>query len=120
MSSRLPPDQLHLSIRMTKALLPLTLLLSVFALLVGRSWGRMPAPGNWSRVFFGEQSLAALLAIVPFGLLGMLSAFRPVLNQRGLIVVVPYMLLVLATGLVSLRNRVWMATSCPSLRLRSG
>jgi hypothetical protein len=111
MSSRLPASQLHSTIRITKALLPLPLVLAALALLVDARWARLPGPTKWSRLFQGEQSLVALLAIVPFGLLGLLSAFRPVLNQRGLIVVVPYMLLVLATGLVSLRDKVWQAVS---------
>ena len=111
MSSRLPADQIHPSIRITKALLPLPFVLALFALLLDGLWSRVPGPGKWSRLFVGEQALAALLAIVPFGLLGLLSAFRPVLNQRGLIVTVPYMLLVLATGLVSVRNKAWLATS---------
>jgi hypothetical protein len=109
MSARIPAEYVHPTIRITKALLPLPLTLTVVALVVDVLWARIPAPRQQSRVFEGEQALAALLAIVPFGLLSGLSIFRPVLNQRGLIVVVPYVLLALATGLVSLRSKVLMA-----------
>jgi len=110
-SMRLPADQLHPTIRITKALLPLPLFLAAAALLLDRIWGRLPAPAPWGRLLAGEKALVALLVVVPFGLLSLLAAFRPILNQRGLIVVVPYLLLTLAASLVSLRAKVWIAVS---------
>jgi hypothetical protein len=111
MSSRLPADQIHPSIRITKSLLLLPPALALVAWLVDGLWHRTPAEAGGSGRLQGEPWLAVMLAIVPFGLLSLLSVFRPVLNQRGLIVVVPFMLLVLATGLLALRSKVWMAAS---------
>lgn len=112
MSLRLPADQLHPTIRITKALLPLPVLVALFAVVLDALWVRLPAAGNWRRAFAGEQPLIALLAVVPFTLLSLLALVRPVLNQRGLMVVAPYVLLVMAAGLVSLRSKLWIAASC--------
>jgi hypothetical protein len=106
MSSRLPADQLHATIRITKALVPLPLVLTAFVIALDARWARMPPPRLWSRLLAGPQSLVALLAIVPFGLLSIFAAFRPILNQRGLMVVVPYLLLAIAAGLLSVRGKI--------------
>jgi hypothetical protein len=111
MSSRLPPDQIHPTIRITKALLPLPLVIAAGAFALDALWARLPAPRLWGRVFIGPQLLVALLAIIPFGLLSALAAFRPILNQRGLMVLVPYLLLVIATGLLSVRGTIWILAS---------
>jgi Dolichyl-phosphate-mannose-protein mannosyltransferase len=50
----------------------------------------------------GDQALVLVLAVVPFAMLAVVSLFKPIFNARGLILVVPYLLLVLAAGVVRL------------------
>jgi 4-amino-4-deoxy-L-arabinose transferase-like glycosyltransferase len=50
----------------------------------------------------GGQALVLLLAVLPFVALVVVSIFKPIFNARGLILVAPYLLLVLATGIVRL------------------
>jgi hypothetical protein len=49
-----------------------------------------------------DQALILILAVVPFAVLAVVSLFKPIFNARGLILVVPYLLLVLAAGVVRL------------------
>jgi 4-amino-4-deoxy-L-arabinose transferase-like glycosyltransferase len=46
------------------------------------------------------QALVLILAVLPFAMLALVSLFKPIFNARGLILAVPYLLLVLAAGIV--------------------
>jgi hypothetical protein len=54
------------------------------------------------RSLAGGQILVLTLAVVPFAMLAVISLFKPIFNARGLIIVVPYLLLLLAAGIVRL------------------
>ena len=56
-----------------------------------------------ARDFFASaQALVLVLAVIPFVALALVSLFKPIFNARGLILVIPYLLLVLAAGIVRL------------------
>jgi hypothetical protein len=114
MTRKLPPEFVRETIRLTKALsiLPVVILASAF--LLDWAWPRLPQPGGWKRFVAGIQPLLVLLGVGPLFLLGALSQVRPVLNQRGLMFATPYLLLLLSIGLVSLRAR-WIAMLAPVL-----
>jgi len=52
-----------------------------------------------------DQALVLILAVLPFAVLAVISLFKPMFNARGLILVVPYLLLVLAAGVVALGRK---------------
>jgi len=62
---------------------------------------RFPSP-NARRFLAGEQALILILAVVPFVTLAFVSLFKSIFNARGLILITPYLLLVLAAGIVRL------------------
>ena len=70
---------------------------------------RLPAPGSRTREprFPGASSPLFWAAFVPFGLLLLLSLFRPMLLSRALLLLVPMLLGVLAVGLSRLRAPRW-------------
>jgi hypothetical protein len=83
--------------------LPVTLALS--AVLLERNWTRFsrllrPLAGN--RFLVGDQALVLNLVVVPFAVLVAVSHFKPIFNARGMLLVSPYLLLVLAWGIVHL------------------
>jgi hypothetical protein len=104
MTRQLPPEFINPTIKLTKILTVLPAILTAGALLMDRVWGRLPKFGKWSRFLVSERNLIVWLALGPFVLLAALSMFRPILNQRGLLFAAPYVLLVLAAGLISLRK----------------
>jgi 4-amino-4-deoxy-L-arabinose transferase-like glycosyltransferase len=93
------------TLRLTKALSVLPLLLAGLAIALDSLWRRLPGWGRplWhNRLFVGTQAIVPLLAVVPFGIIAFISVFKPMLNQRGLLPVAPYLLLLLAIGAMSL------------------
>ncbi len=100
------------TLRITKVLLILPPLLAVLAILLENRWHSWP---NWARrvvdnrFFRGTRALLLLLALVPFLILAGFSLFRPTLNARGMLFETPYLLFVLANGLISLGRQRWMA-----------
>jgi len=50
----------------------------------------------------GDRALILILAVLPFAMLAVVSLVKPIFNARGLILVVPYLLLVLAAGIARL------------------
>jgi len=114
---KLPPEFINSSIRLTRILsiLPFTFL--AMALVLESRWARLPALGNWRRLATGENGLIVVLATVPLFALAAFSQIRPILNQRGLLFATPYVLLVLAVGVVTLRSRVWRAVTGIALGL---
>lgn len=108
MSSALPAGQLHATIRLTRRLLILPGLLAITALALDHWWARLKRFERWRRYLAGERRLVILLGCAPILLLIVASQFRPLLNQRGLMLLVPYLLLLLAAGLVALPRRNWV------------
>jgi multisubunit Na+/H+ antiporter MnhB subunit len=111
----LPPDQLHPTIKATKALAVLPIALAILGLCADRYWSRLPAPGNWKRLVEGKLTFAALLATVPFALLALASQARPLLNQRGMLFASPYLFFILAHGLLALRRTAWITATSVAL-----
>jgi hypothetical protein len=105
MTRYLDADQLHETIRATRILTVLPFVLTAMAIAVDRFWPRLAPRGNWVACISTPLALPALLAVLPFGLLATASLIRPLLNQRGLLFAAPYLLLLVAAGLLSLRAR---------------
>jgi hypothetical protein len=107
MVQKLPPEFINKSVRITRifSILPFTFV--AFALILDSRWGRLPARGSWRRLVTGENGLIVLLATLPLLALAAFSQFRPILNQRGLLFTTPYVLLLMAIGVVTLHRRVW-------------
>lgn len=120
MTRYLVGQEVHNTIKTTKLLSVMPLTLTAVALLLDRKWASLPPPGSWKRFAEGERALAALLAIGPFVLLAAFSQFRPLLNERGLLLATPYLLLLLAVGLVELRRKAWIAVLLPALVMICG
>src|SRR5262249_29440686 len=102
---RLEPGLVRDTIWLTKAFTILPLMLIAVALMLNCRWGGLRLPSGLVRWIAGERSLLALLGVLPFLLLGTVSEFCFLLNQRGLLFATPYLLLVLSVGLVSLQIR---------------
>jgi 4-amino-4-deoxy-L-arabinose transferase-like glycosyltransferase len=95
--------------------------LAVAGILIHRGWQKLATllrPFTHRR-FVGEQvCLVFLLALVPFLSLVLLSYARPLLNARGLVLFTPYLLLVLALGLlVLLSKKRWLRVPLATLLL---
>ncbi len=89
----------------TQRMSVLPLLLALAAILVQRYWAKLSSISSRlaDNLFLtGEQALVLLLAVLPFLLLALISLFKPIFNARGLVVLTPYTLLVLAAGIVRL------------------
>jgi len=102
------------TLQLTKLMIILPFLLAGLGFLIQRTWDRLP---NWGRhlvnngFFMGSPGLVKMSAIVPFVILSTISVFKPILNQRGMLFIAPYLLLVLAGGMVSLLRKRWLAVS---------
>jgi hypothetical protein len=89
----------------TELMTVLPALLAAFAILLEKNWERF---SGWIRPFarshflIGEQALVLSLAVVPFVVLVTVSRFKPIFNARGMLLVSPYLLMVLAWGIVRL------------------
>ena len=101
------------TLRTTERMAILPILLAVAAVLVQRNWARL---SSWSSVLLrgrlpvSDGGLLLILATVPFLLLAFISIFKPILNARGMVPLAPYVLLVLAAGIVRLgRNPIVLA-----------
>lgn len=111
---RLPPDQIRDTVKLTKALVLLPALLAAAAFWIDGRWSRLPKPRNWERYLRDEPALLVLLGIGPLVLLALVAQVRPILNQRGLLFLSPYLLLLLSIGMLTLR-RVWIVLLAPVL-----
>jgi len=102
------------TLQFTKLMIILPLLLAGLGFLIQRTWDRLP---NWGRhlvnngFFVGSPGLVKMSAVFPFVILATISVFKPILNQRGMLFVAPYLLLVLAGGMVSLLRKRWLGVS---------
>jgi 4-amino-4-deoxy-L-arabinose transferase-like glycosyltransferase len=59
------------------------------------------------------RSVNVFLAVLPVSIVAVISVFTPIFVQRGTLIFVPYLLIVLASGLASLvhRDRRWVAVA---------
>ncbi len=110
----LPPGQVHSTIKATEFLSVLPLALAIVSLLIDRYWAELQF-SEGRRRFIADLPFAGLLAIIPFGLLAMLSQARPILNQRGLLFASPYLFFVLACGVLALRSKGWTTAIAAAL-----
>jgi hypothetical protein len=104
----------HEALQTTERMTIIPMLLAVTAVLVEGNWTRL---SSWSSVVLrerlpaGDGALVLILATVPFLLLAFVSIFKPIFNARGLLPLAPYILLVLAAGIVRLgRNPLVLVT----------
>jgi 4-amino-4-deoxy-L-arabinose transferase-like glycosyltransferase len=91
------------TLRTTELMTVLPLLLASLAIVLQRGWKRLAdwrGPDFKSRLLTSVQALPLALAVVPFALLAGLSLFKPTFNARGMLLLGPYILLVLAWGIV--------------------
>jgi hypothetical protein len=112
--AQLPPEQVRGTLKLTKALFILPFTLAAGALLIEWLWSRLPVPRHWERFLKGECSFLALVGTGPLLLLALLAQLRPILNQRGLLFLSPYLLLLLAIGMLTLR-KAWIVMLSPIL-----
>ncbi len=98
------------TLRTTELMTVLPLVLASLAVVLQRIWKR---PTQWHspvlncRFLIGGQALVLALAVVPFAVLAILSLLKPTFNARGMLLLGPYVLLVLAWGIALIsRNRV--------------
>lgn len=93
------------TLRTTELMTVLPVVLAGFAMLLEKNWewfSKWIRPFARSRFLAGEQALVLCLAVVPFGVLAAVSRFKAIFNARGMLLVSPYLLLVLAWGIVRL------------------
>jgi 4-amino-4-deoxy-L-arabinose transferase-like glycosyltransferase len=90
------------TLRTTEVMIVLPLILAGLATGLHNNWERM---GEWihptvrNRFLIGEQALVLALVVVPFAALTAISRVKPILNARGMLLLSPYLLLVLAWGI---------------------
>jgi hypothetical protein len=97
------------TINTTKLLVPLPLVIAVIAYTMHRVWPAMVNSRRWQLPEIGAAALVAMLAFVPFLLLLGVSTVKPILNQRGMLLVTPYVLLVVSAGFAQiLRWQRWL------------
>lgn len=111
---RLPPDQIRDTVKLTKALVVLPTLLAAAAVWIDGRWSRLPKPRSWEHYLRNEPNFLILLGTGPLVLLALLAQVRPILNQRGLLFLSPYLLLLLSIGMLTLR-RTWIVLLSPVL-----
>lgn len=111
---RLPPDQIRDTVKLTKSLVVLPALLAAAAVWIDGRWAKLPKPRNWERYLWNEPNFLILLGTGPLVLLALLAQVRPILNQRGLLFLSPYLLLLLSIGILTLR-RTWIVLLSPVL-----
>lgn len=97
------------TLRTTEALIVLPLLIALGALALRAAWERLPAWGP--PALAGRAGLVSMLAVTPFLLLTVVSLVKPIFNQRGMLPLGPYLLLVMAAGMTPLRRRRWRAAA---------
>ena len=90
------------TIRITRAMTVLPAAIAVIAVLLERLWRYLPRARVSAvvKAAVGGRGLVVMMAFVPLALLSALSLVKPMLNGRGLLFVSPYLLLVLAAGIV--------------------
>ena len=106
-----PPNP---TLKTTEAMIVLPFLLAAIAILLQRSWETITA---WrpslldSGLVAGKQALILMLAVVPFVTLSILSVLKPIFAARGMLLLTPYLLLVLAWGMVRMATNRFVAVA---------
>jgi 4-amino-4-deoxy-L-arabinose transferase-like glycosyltransferase len=98
-------DHPNPTLRTTELMTVLPAVLAGFAILLEKNWERFSRwvrPFARSRFLAGEQALVLSLAVIPFVVLVAVSRFKPIFNARGMLLVSPYLIMVLAWGIVYL------------------
>ncbi len=89
----------YATLKITKAMCVLPFVIAGCGILLKNGRGRLsrvrPSTTN-----LGTNALLVMMAVVPFAVLLVASKLKPVLNARGMTVIVPYLLLVLSAGIV--------------------
>src|SRR5271157_2053345 len=98
------------TLRSTELMIVLPSLLALLAIGVQRNWGWMTSRRSAlvdNLFLIGDQALVLALAVVPFVTLAVISLFKPIFNARGMLLLAPFLLLILASGVERLaRHRV--------------
>jgi uncharacterized membrane protein len=102
------------TIATTKMLVPLPLLIALIAYLAQRSWPAILKRMGRRLPLSGTSGLVIMLAFVPFLLLLSVSLIKPIFNQRGMLLVTPYLFLVIGAGIVSIVRR-WRLLATPAV-----
>jgi hypothetical protein len=101
------------SLRYTEAMAGLPVVLALVAGAVHRWWKRLAARAKpLSGWLAGTQALPPMMAAVPFVLLSVFSLWRPLFDQRGLLFVAPYVLLLISLGLMAILRRYRVGGVC--------
>jgi len=102
--------RLNPTLRTTELMSVVPFVLAGLAIVLQGIWKRLIAwrrPVTNGRFLAGDQSLVLALVVVPFALLAALSLLKPTFNARGMLLLGPYVLLVLAWGIARVgRNRI--------------
>jgi Dolichyl-phosphate-mannose-protein mannosyltransferase len=96
------------TLRTTEIMVLLPTLILASGAVIQKYWKRLLNLAPSALIgLFGEQSLVLALAVVPFLSLAVICIFKPIFNARGLTLFAPYLLLVLAWGIVRVsRHRI--------------
>lgn len=97
------------SLALTRALIPLPLVLAGAAVAIAYFWQRLPSVGTRIRVLRSPQSLIWWLALMPLLVLVVINFFMPIMNQRGTTLLIPYLFLAISAGIVEVTRRGWAA-----------
>jgi hypothetical protein len=90
------------TLRTTEVMIVLPFALAGLAIVLQKAWKWLPHWRNsllGSHLLIGEQALVLALAVIPFAALSAVSLFKGIFNARGLLLLGPYLLLVLAGGI---------------------
>lgn len=100
----------NVTLRTSEWMTVLPVAIALLAIVFQKHWKRIT---NWSRPEFdsrfsdSDQMLVVILFAVPLSILLLVSAVKPIFNARGMLVLAPYLLLVLASGIERLaRDRI--------------
>jgi 4-amino-4-deoxy-L-arabinose transferase-like glycosyltransferase len=101
-------EQPNETIRSVTLLVPLPFLIAMLPLFFHK-WHRQTVNWRFEHAVFDRildsRGIIYMLAIFPFAFLAVISYFTPILNQRGMVFMAPYLLFVLALGLVYVSRR---------------
>ncbi|MGC2112242.1 MAG: glycosyltransferase family 39 protein [Candidatus Korobacteraceae bacterium] len=85
-------------VRDTELMIALPSLLAILGFVVQKSWPRITACLHID-FLTGDRALIWMLAVAPFVALSLISLFKPIFNARGMLLLSPYLVLVLAAGI---------------------
>ena len=113
MTRALPPDHVNRTLRITEFLAGMPMVFAIFAIAVEKGWIRLHRRSGTvpNGITAGNTGLVVMLATVPVALISLISLVRPFLNQRGMLFIGPYVLLLLAIGIAALPRRATILTA---------